>query len=129
MIEGALIPFCIESSAVCARAEGRRDGAANIDLWINCSPSLASIIGDADSDGITSGLRPMRLVRGPKSARYKITVSIISPYIELATDGKNRRWHRLASDRRGARQGWPARHTVRWQARRVKCRSRMPPGR
>ena len=88
-IEGALIPFSVECWASCSRAEGRGDGDAQIELWLNRSPSLAEIVGYADSDGIMlRGCGLHQLVRGPKNGRYQLTVSVITPYLQLTSDGK-----------------------------------------
>src|SRR5262249_12795334 len=43
-IKDASVPYGIECWAICERAD-RGEGAADIELWINRSPSLADIVG------------------------------------------------------------------------------------
>ena len=129
-IEGALIPFSVECWASCIRAEGRGDGDADVNLWLNRSPSLARIYGNADSDGITlRGCGLCRLVRGPKNGRYQLTVSVITPYLQLTSDGKTPAlapFERLIVDAVKKAAGAAYRAMAKPPAR---SRSRMPPGR
>ena len=88
-IEGAAVPYCIECWASCVRVEARGDGEACLDLLINRSPSLAQLSAYPSANGITvRGCGLYRTVPGPKTARYDITLSLITPYLRLANDGK-----------------------------------------
>ncbi|MBV9584433.1 MAG: hypothetical protein JO213_06055, partial [Alphaproteobacteria bacterium] len=89
-IDGAIIPYTVESWASCAPAE-RGNGRAFLDwLLLNRTPSIPKFSGYSDSDGITlhgCGLSS-RTIGGAKTAQYIIAVSVIAPYIRLASDGK-----------------------------------------
>ena len=53
------------------------------------TPSAATILAASFSAGlVVRGCGLERGVSGPRTANYRITLSIISPHIELATDGK-----------------------------------------
>ena len=59
-------------------------------LLLNRTPSIPKFSGYSDSDGITlhgCGLQ-YRKIGGAKTAQYIIAVSIIAPYLRLASDGK-----------------------------------------
>jgi hypothetical protein len=85
---GAAIPFVAEAWAECSPSERRGDGSADVDLFLNRTPSLATILGAAQPAALL--LRGCGLFRQVRAAtgHYTITVSIISPHIDLATDGK-----------------------------------------
>jgi hypothetical protein len=86
---GAEIPFVVECWAHCERAEGRNNGSAEIQLFLNRTPSAATITATSGVNGLAMlgcGLR--RAIAGPKTGDYQITISVITPHIDLATDGK-----------------------------------------
>ena len=86
---GAEIPFVVEAWAKCDRPEKRGDGSAPLQLLLNRTPSAATILAASVSAGlVVRGCGLERGVSGPHTANYRITLSIISPHIELATDGK-----------------------------------------
>jgi hypothetical protein len=51
-IGGAHIPFVIEAWAVCSRSQGRGQGEAVIQLWLNRSPNFAQIAGATYAGGL-----------------------------------------------------------------------------
>ena len=86
---GAEIPFVVEAWAQCDRSEKRGDGSATLRLLLNRTPSAATILAASVSAGLAvQGCGLERGVLGPRAADYRITLGIISPHIELATDGK-----------------------------------------
>ena len=88
-VRGAEIPFVVEAWAQCDRPEKRGDGSATLRLLLNRTPSAATILATSVSAGlVVRGCGLARGVLGPHTADYRITVGVISPYIELATDGK-----------------------------------------
>ena len=88
-MRGAEIPFVVEAWARCDRSEKRGDGSATMRLLLNRTPSTATILANSFSGGLVMrGCGLERSVLGPHTANYRITVGIISPHIELATDGK-----------------------------------------
>ena len=89
-IEGAEIPFCVEVWALCRASEERGDGHAWFDyLLLNRTPSVIGISGYSVSQGIIlKGCGLQRKIPGPKTAQYIINISVIAPYIRLASDGK-----------------------------------------
>jgi hypothetical protein len=88
-MRGAEIPFVVEAWAECTRPEKRGDGSARLRLLLNRTPSAATVLANSVSRGlVVRGCGLQRGVLGPHTANYRITVSVISPYIELATDGK-----------------------------------------
>jgi Histidine kinase-, DNA gyrase B-, and HSP90-like ATPase len=88
-LRGARIPFVAEAWAGCERAERRGVGSATLRLLLNRTPSVATIIVAIRPGGlVVLGCGLQRSVPGPRPADYDITISVIAPYIELATDGK-----------------------------------------
>jgi hypothetical protein len=86
---GAEIPFVVEAWAQCDRPAKRGDGSATLRLLLNRTPSAATILATSVSAGlVVRGCGLERGVLGPHTADYGITVGVISPHIELATDGK-----------------------------------------
>jgi hypothetical protein len=89
-IEGAEIPYTVEAWVSCAPAE-RGNGAVFVDwLLLNRTPSIAKFSGYSSSDGLTlqgCGLSYCK-ISGAKTAQYTVSVSVIAPYICLASDGK-----------------------------------------
>jgi hypothetical protein len=84
----AAIPFIAEAWAECRPSEKRGAGSARVMLFLNRTPSLATIIGAAQPAALL--IRGCGLFRQVRAAtgHYTITISIISPHIDLATDGK-----------------------------------------
>jgi hypothetical protein len=88
-MRGAELPFVVEAWAECERPERRSEGSATLQLLLNRTPSAAAILAYSSSDRLfLRGCGLERGVSGPHTAIYHITVSVISPHIELATDGK-----------------------------------------
>ena len=89
-IEGADTPYCIECWASCSPAE-RGNGKAFVEwLLLNRTPSIPRITAYSSGDGITlngCGLT-YRTIGSAKTAQYIIAVSVIAPYMRLASDGK-----------------------------------------
>ena len=86
---GAEIPFVVEAWAQCERSEKRGGRFATLRLLLNRTPSAATVLATSVSGGlVVQGCGLKRGVSGPRAADYRITASVISPYIELATDGK-----------------------------------------
>ena len=88
-MRGAELPFVVEAWVECERPERRGEGSATLQLLLNRTPSAAAILAYSSSDRLfLRGCGLERGVSGPHTAIYHITVSVISPHIELATDGK-----------------------------------------
>ncbi len=90
VIGGARIPFVIETWAVCSRSDERGQGRAEIALWLNRSPSFAEIAGAIYSGDLYlkgCGLQ-QQCIAGVGAGSYAITISVITPVVELAGDGK-----------------------------------------
>ena len=88
-MRGAELPFVVEAWAECERPERRGQGAATLQLLLNRTPSAATILINSVSAGlVVRGCGLQRAILGPHTANYRITVGVISPHIELATDGK-----------------------------------------
>ena len=86
---GAEIPFVVEAWAQCDRPEKRGDGSATLRLLLNRTPSAATILATSVTAGlVVRGCGLERSVLGPRAADYRISVGVISPHIDLATDGK-----------------------------------------
>jgi hypothetical protein len=86
---GAQIPYSIEAWARCRKSDTKGSGEAYYTLILNRSQTTVTINGVSNPDGIgISGCGITRWVRGPKTGVYKILLSVIAPYIPLATDGK-----------------------------------------
>jgi hypothetical protein len=79
----------VEAWAECDRPEKRGDASTALRLLLNRTPSAATILANSFSDSlVVCGCGLERAVSGPHTANYPITVSVISPHIELTTDGK-----------------------------------------
>jgi hypothetical protein len=87
---GAQIPYYAEAWAVCSKATTKGSGAAYFTLVLNKSQTTVAIAGDTDPVvGVhIRGCGIERWVHGPKTGLYDILLSVIAPYIPLATDGK-----------------------------------------
>jgi hypothetical protein len=87
---GAEIPFVVEAWATCTKPEQKSDRRpAGIRLLLNRTPSAANILAASFSDQFAfqgCGLR--RHIFGMRGGNYDITLSVIAPHIDLATDGK-----------------------------------------
>jgi Histidine kinase-, DNA gyrase B-, and HSP90-like ATPase len=84
------IPFICEAWVTCKRHDQRgRASASEITLLLNRTPSLSNLTAYTSSGSLQiRGCGIFRHVDGPKAADYNIAVSIITPYVELASDGK-----------------------------------------
>jgi DNA topoisomerase 6 subunit A-like protein len=88
-IGGAQIPFVIEAWAVCSRGEARGQGEAEVTLWLNRSPNFAEIAGAIYGGALfLKGCGIHQRIEGVGAGSYRIIVSIIIPFVELAGDGK-----------------------------------------
>jgi len=88
-IGGAQIPFVVEAWAVCSRGEARGQGEAEVALWLNRSPNFAEIAGAVYGGALfLKGCGIHQRVGGVGAGSYKIILSIIIPFVELAGDGK-----------------------------------------
>jgi hypothetical protein len=87
---GAQIPYSVEAWAKCKKSQTKGSGEATFRLVLNRSQTTVPIAGYTDPVcGIhISGCGIERWVRGPKTGLYDILLSVIAPYIQLATDGK-----------------------------------------
>lgn len=86
---GAEVPAVVEAWATAERAEERGRGSVTITLLINRTESLAELTGASYAGAIfLRGCGLHHEIDGPKTARYTITLSIITPHIDLASDGK-----------------------------------------
>jgi len=87
---GLEVPYVVEVWAHCERPERRGDGSVHVSrLLINRTPSVAQFYASSGSKGVTvRGCGIHRTVAGPKTGDYNVSISIITPYVELATDGK-----------------------------------------
>ena len=88
-IGGAHIPFVIEAWVVCSRSDARGQGEAAIVLWLNRSPNFAEIAGAIyGGDLFLKGCGLRECIKGVGTGTYRIIVSLITPFVELAGDGK-----------------------------------------
>ncbi len=82
------IPYVCEAWATCRRSEQRGAGSARVKLLLNRTVSTAQLTASSGPQGVLiQGCGILRRCKG-KTGHYDITLSVISPYIELATDGK-----------------------------------------
>ena len=82
------LPSC-EAWASCQRSEQRGNGSVGLTLLLNRTPSTADIMMHSYPKTLAiRGCGLNRYIDGPSTAEYSIVLSVISPYIELATDGK-----------------------------------------
>jgi hypothetical protein len=86
---GAAIPYIVEAWATCARSTHKGQGRVNIDLLLNRSMTLATIHSVSMHGYLhLAGCGLDRLVEGPGAGDYQIVLSVITPLIQLASDGK-----------------------------------------
>ena len=90
-LSGAEVPFVVEAWATCSRPDERGRGwSFDVDLSLNRTPSISRIHATSYSDCIEiAGCGLATRISGTKIGLYKITLSLITPYIELVTDGKS----------------------------------------
>jgi hypothetical protein len=89
-IEGAAIPFCVEAwvDANTADSEGD-DDIYTFSPFINRTLTLAQLSFWADREGFhIYGCGLNFKIAGAKRANYKLKLSIISPLVQLTSDGK-----------------------------------------
>lgn len=88
-VRSVRIPCIVEAWASCTRSEKRGDGSVGVRLLLNRTPSVARIMGQSWSGGIRiDGCGMRKTIQGPRTGDYEVIVSVISPLIDLATDGK-----------------------------------------
>ena len=87
---GAEIPYVCEIWASCERSEKRGNGSVRVhSLLLNRSPSVAELYANSSPDCLSiRGCGIQRYIRGHKTGDYSVAISIITPYVELASDGK-----------------------------------------
>ena len=84
----AEIPYVVEAWATCRRSEQRGAGSARAQLLLNKTISVSRLHVSSNPHGLyIQGCGMNRTVDG-KTGHYYIVVSVLSPYIALATDGK-----------------------------------------
>jgi hypothetical protein len=82
------IPYVAEAWASCRRSTTKGAGSAAVQLLLNRTPSATRLAASSNPDGIRlQGGGMWRILKG-KTGHYNVTISIISPLIELASDGK-----------------------------------------
>ncbi len=86
---GAVVPFVVEAWATCSRAAQKGQGRVQVDLLLNRSMTVATIHAASWSRAlVVKGCDLDRQVDGPGTGDYRVVLSVIAPYIQLATDGK-----------------------------------------
>jgi hypothetical protein len=86
---GAHIPYVVEAWASCQQSELKGQGDLKARVIINRSMTLARISGASYPKVMQlSGCGMHRYIRGPKTGDYTIWLSVVTPYVQLATDGK-----------------------------------------
>jgi hypothetical protein len=86
---GAQIPYTVEAWAVCSRATEKGQGSADVKVIINRSMTLARLYANCYPSCIVFGGCDLhRKVEGLGTGDYEILLSVISPYMQLAGDGK-----------------------------------------
>jgi hypothetical protein len=88
-ISGAKIPFTVEAWAECSRAE-RGSGDAHVFLLLNRTSAISARLSGSSGGG-RLGLSGCGLSRGADvpTGRYRVNVSLITPYVQLTGDGKS----------------------------------------
>jgi hypothetical protein len=85
---GMEIPYIVECWAYCWKPETRGQGRANARLLLNRTPSAALLRAQSYSDHLhLTGCGLDRTIKG-KTGEYSIIISVITPYVRLAGDGK-----------------------------------------
>jgi hypothetical protein len=82
------IPYVAECWAHCIRSEHRGDCSARASLLLNRTPSSAIIHPTSGYGTLILNTCGMHREVTAHAGDYDVTISIITPYIELATDGK-----------------------------------------
>jgi hypothetical protein len=84
------IPYICEAWVTCERPEKRGHGGRSaVKVLLNRTPSLANVWAHSGGQCLeVRGCGLFRCIDGPKAAEYNIALSIITPYVELASDGK-----------------------------------------
>jgi hypothetical protein len=85
----AHIPFIIEAWASCSRPTQKGVGKVAIAVIINRTVTVATIYAASWPGALgLKGCGLDRQVAGPSTGDYQVTLSVIAPYIQLASDGK-----------------------------------------
>jgi hypothetical protein len=89
LIEGAIIPVCVEAWVDCTHVDKGEDGFFRFSPIINRGIALAELTHFADSEGLRLyGCGIDIKMPGPKRADYDIDLSVMAPYVRLMGDGK-----------------------------------------
>ena len=86
----ALIPHIVEAWAICEKPSNKGARTASLRLLLNRTPSTGKLYaGDAGGGRIdVQGCGLYRTISGIGAGRYDVLVSVITPYVELTSDGK-----------------------------------------
>jgi hypothetical protein len=88
-LDDAHIPFCVEAWISAETAERDEETSFWFYPLLNRSPSLARLIYHSDSAGLRlDGCGLDVKISGVKRAHYTVRLSLITPYLQLMTDGK-----------------------------------------
>lgn len=86
---GAHIPYVVEVWVSCSRSIHKGQGSVRTTTIINRSVTVAQINATSSPGSIAiNGCGLSRWVHGPGTGHYVVFVSVIAPYVQLATDGK-----------------------------------------
>lgn len=86
---GAHIPYVAEAWVHCERPDQKGQGRLTIRTIINRSMTLAAVHGVSVPGALgIIGCGLEREIRGPGTGDYHVYLSVIAPYVQLATDGK-----------------------------------------
>jgi hypothetical protein len=85
---GAIIPYVVEVWADAKPSKKKGMSQATFRLFLNRTPALARLYGSAVVGYIKLGGCAMDRWIELKSAQYECLVSIVTPYVQLSTDGK-----------------------------------------
>jgi hypothetical protein len=86
---GAALPYVVEAWAVARRSPRKGSGNIEVSLYINRTPTLARLTGYSHSSGVVvKGCGLAYSITGPSAANYDISISVITPYVQITTDGK-----------------------------------------
>jgi hypothetical protein len=85
---GAHVPYVVEASASCELSEKKGIGRVRYILTLNRSATLASLYGESQTNYLSiEGCGLDRAVKAP-TGNYTIYLSIITPHVQLSSDGK-----------------------------------------
>jgi hypothetical protein len=86
---GGHVPFVVEANVRCELSKKKGYGHVRTELTVNRSATLASLYGASSSEGLRIEGCGLNLATNAPTGNYIIHLSLITPHVQLTSDGKS----------------------------------------